>query len=63
MSGLFSEAYLLMILSEKVTSAEDFWAIVSAFIGSAGVCTSIINYTANGEKYTLQTMMQIGDHI
>lgn len=59
MNGLFSEAYLLMILSEKVTSTKDFGAIDSAFIGSVGVWKSIINYTANGEKYTLQKMVQI----
>lgn len=54
MSGLFLGFYLSMILSERATSTDGLGAIDSAFIGSEGVCKSIINYSKIGEKHTLQ---------
>lgn len=57
--GYFWDFYLSMICCKRVTSTEGLGAIDSAFIGSEGVCKSVINYTKIGEKHTSQRMMQI----
>jgi len=38
------------MISEKVTNTEDLRAIGSAFIGSVGVCKSVLNYIKTSEK-------------